>query len=117
MKQRAVGDVVILTPKGYLTGGDETTELQETIAQCAELGNKHLLICLSETKMIKSTALGVLISAHSNYVRRGGRLKICQVDRYVENVFIITKLSLVFDIYPDEASALRSFQPQVPIRK
>src|SRR5262249_38187484 len=31
MKQRQVGSIVILYPKGYLTGGDETDELERTI--------------------------------------------------------------------------------------
>ena len=29
MKQRQIGGIVILAPKGYLTGGDETEELEQ----------------------------------------------------------------------------------------
>jgi anti-sigma B factor antagonist len=109
MKQRQVESIVVLTPKGYLTGGEETDELDRAIKQLGEGGNKHLLINLSETQHLNSTALGVLISAHSSYVRRNGQMKLCSVDKRIENIFVITKLSLVFDVYPNEEQAIASF--------
>ena len=109
MKQRQVGNIVILSPKGYLTGGDETEELEQSIKALGDGGNKNLVINLAETQHLNSTALGVLISAHSNYVRRGGQMKLCSVDKRIENIFVITKLSLVFDVYPSEEQAIASF--------
>ena len=109
MKNRQVGDIVILAPKGYLTGGDETDELEQAIKQLGEAGNKSLVINLGETQHLNSTALGVLISAHSSYVRRGGQMKLSSVDKRIENIFVITKLSLVFDVYASEEQAIDSF--------
>ena len=109
MKQRQVGDVAVLAPKGYLTGGDETDELEQAIKALGEGGNKHLVINLGETQHLNSTALGVLISAHSSYVRRGGQMKLCSVDQRIQNIFVITKLSMVFDVYPTEEQAIASF--------
>ena len=109
MKQRQVGSIVVLAPKGYLTGGDETDELEQTIKSLVESGNRHLVINLADTQFLNSTALGVLISAHSNYVRRDGQVKLCSVDKRIENIFVITKLSLVFDVYPSEEQAIASF--------
>jgi anti-sigma B factor antagonist len=114
MKQRQVGNIVVLTPKGYLTGGDETDELESTIKGLGESGNKHLLINLAETQHLNSTALGVLISANSSYLRRGGQMKLCSVDKRIENIFVITKLSMVFDVYPNEEQAIASFQEMKP---
>ena len=109
MKQRQVGTIAILMPHGYLTGGEETDDLERSIKTLIEAGNKHLVINLGETQHLNSTALGVLISAHSNYVRRGGQMKLCSVDKRIENIFVITKLSLVFDVYPTEEQAIASF--------
>jgi anti-sigma B factor antagonist len=109
MKQRQVGQIVVLTPRGYLTGGEETDELERAIKSVSESGNKQLLINLGETQHLNSTALGVLISAHTNYVKRGGQMKLCSVDKRIENIFVITKLSLVFDVYPSEEQAIASF--------
>lgn len=109
MKQRQVGSIEILYPKGYLTGGEETDELEKLIKDFGEGGNRQLVINLAETQHLNSTALGVLISAHSNYVRRGGQMKLCSVDKRIENIFVITKLSLVFDVYATEEQAIASF--------
>jgi len=109
MKQRQVGSIVVLSPKGYLTGGEETEELEQAIRTLSEGGNKHLVINLGETQHLNSTALGVLISAHSSYVRRGGQMKLSSVDKRIENIFVITKLSMVFDVYATEEQAIASF--------
>jgi anti-anti-sigma factor len=56
---------------------------------------------------MNATTLGVIISAHSNFVRRGDKMVLASVDRRIENIFVITKLHLIFDIYPtvDQAVA------------
>jgi anti-anti-sigma factor len=108
LKSRQVGSIHILTPKGYLTGGEETEALEKAIQALGEAGNKHLILNLSETQHLNSTALGVLIAAHSNYVRRGGQMKLAAVDKRIQNIFVITKLSMVFDAYATEEEAIAS---------
>lgn len=115
MKMRQVGSVAIIAPKGYLTGGDETDELQQTIQNLADGGNKSLIVNLGDTQHLNSTALGVLIQAHTNYVRRSGQMKLCSVDKKIENIFVITKLSLVFDVYQNEELAIASFAESKPV--
>ena len=109
MKIRDVGNITIVTPKGYLTGGDETEELEQSIKGLIDKGSKNLIINLAETQHLNSTALGALISAHSSYSRRGGHMKLAAVDKRIENIFVITKLSLVFDVYATEELAIASF--------
>ncbi len=109
MKQREVGSIAIIMPHGYLTGGEETEDLDRTIKKLAEGGNRHLIVNLAQVQHVNSTALGVLISAHTSYVRRGGQMKLCSVDKRIENIFVITKLSLVFDVYASEEQAIAGF--------
>ncbi len=101
--------IIILQPKGNFVGGDETDELRDTIKKYAELGNKKLIIDLGDVLYLNSTALGVLISAHANYSKREGKIKLCQLNKNLENLFVITKLALIFDSYPNEAEAIKSF--------
>lgn len=109
LKSRQVGTIHILTPKGYLTGGQETDDLQKAIQALGEAGSKYLVLNLSETQHMNSTALGVLIAAHSSCVRRGGQMKLAAVDKRIQNIFVITKLSMVFDAYATEEEAIASF--------
>jgi anti-anti-sigma factor len=106
---RTVGDATILTPKGMLLGGKETDELQSKIKELSEAGNKKLLIDLGQTTFMNSVSLGVLIAGHSSYAKRDAKLKLCNVDKKIQNIFVVTKLSLVFDVYESEEEAVKSF--------
>lgn len=110
LEVRTSGDVTILSPKGMLLGGKETDELQGKIKELSEAGNRKLLINLGQTTFMNSVSLGVLIQGHSNYAKRDAHMKLCAVDKKIQNIFVVTKLSLVFDVYDTEAQALASFK-------
>jgi anti-sigma B factor antagonist len=103
------GKIVVLQLKGNFVGGDETDEVQNKIKQLAEAGNEKLVIDLGEVSYLNSSALGVLIAAHANYAKRNGKIKLCQLNKNLENLFVITKLSLIFDTYPSEIEAVAGF--------
>jgi anti-sigma B factor antagonist len=109
LKEKTEGEIVILYPRGFLMGGAETDELQRRISELETAGNQKLVVNLSETSHMNSTAIGVFITAHKHYSERGARLKLCNVDRKIQNVFVITRLSLVFEVYESEAEAVASF--------
>ncbi len=109
VKRKTLEGIEVLTPKGYLVGGEETDELDKLIRDLAAAGNLNLVIDLGETQHINSTALGVLITAHTSYAKRGGQVKLARVDNRIKNIFVITKLSLVFDVKDDVETAIASF--------
>jgi anti-sigma B factor antagonist len=114
VKVKRLNGVVVAQPRGFLVGGEETDELEKLIKELSTEGNVHLVINLGETQHINSTALGVLITGHTNYARRGGQMKLCSVDKRIQNIFVITKLSLVFDVYDTEEKAIASFASGKP---
>ena len=93
-----------------LLGGKETDELSGKIKELSEAGNKKLLINLGQTTFMNSVSLGVLIAGHSNYAKRGAQLKLCAVDKKIQNIFVVTRLSLVFETYETEDEAIKSFK-------
>jgi len=103
------GELVVLEPKGNFVGGDETDELRDIVKQYSDKGNTKLVIDLGGVLYLNSTALGVLISAHANYAKRSGKIVLCQLNKNLENLFVITKLSLIFDSYPNKEEAIASF--------
>jgi len=110
LEVRTAGDVTVLSPKGMLLGGKETDELQSKIRELSEAGNKKLLINLGNTTFMNSVSLGVLIGGHTSYAKRGAKMKLAAVDKKIQNIFVVTKLSLVFDVYETEKEALKSFE-------
>jgi anti-anti-sigma factor len=79
-------------------------------ARSRSWSNKKLLINLGQTTFLNSVSLGVLIGAHSSYAKREAEMKLCAVDKKIQNIFVVTKLSLVFDVYESCEEATKSFQ-------
>jgi anti-sigma B factor antagonist len=103
------GDIVVLEPRGRLVGGSETDELQEAIHKLIEEGNKRLIIDLGRVLYLNSTALGLLVSTHTNFTKRGGKVKLCNIGSKIENIFVITKLTLVFEVFDNQMEAIASY--------
>lgn len=111
MKAHVVKGVAILAPKGWLMGGNETDEFEKAARDLLEAGNRCLLVDLSEVAHMNSMALGILIGLNTSYVNRKGKLKLCHLDTKIQNMLVITRLALVFDVYATEREALESFPP------
>jgi anti-sigma B factor antagonist len=103
------GKIVVLELKGNYVGGQETDDLRDAIKKLSEEGNLKLVVDLGEVSYLNSSALGVLIAAHANYAKRGGKIKLCQLNKNLENLFVITKLSLIFDSHANQVEAIASF--------
>jgi anti-sigma B factor antagonist len=103
------GPVAVVTPEGTLWGGDETGQLRETIEDLKKKENKHLVLDLGKVNHLNSTALGLLVSTHTNYTQRGGTVKLCALEKRISNLLVITKLSMVFDTYTSLEDALASY--------
>jgi anti-sigma B factor antagonist len=102
-------DIVVLELKGRFIGGDETEELKKTINDLQEKQNKKLVIDLGKVLYVNSTALGLLVSAHTHYAKADGKVKLCDISKNIENIFVITKLTMVFDVYESQIDAVASF--------
>jgi anti-anti-sigma factor len=92
------GAVVIATPQGPLIGGPETNHFEETIRKQIEKNNLKLAVDLTHATTITTPGLAVLVSAHVNYEKRQGSVRLCHLSRSVKNVFHVTKLDTVLGI-------------------
>jgi anti-sigma B factor antagonist len=99
----------LIEGKGSFVGGDETVELRQAVAGFLEREYSKLLIDLGGVTYINSTAIGVLVSAHASYARKGWHIKLCGMNKNITNIFVITKLTLVFDVYDTRDEAIKSF--------
>lgn len=97
----------VLHLKGQFIGGEETDQLRDALREISEQKKNNLIINLEKVTYLNSTALGVLISAHANFVKRGGKIILCNVSKSLENIFVITKLTLVFTISENLDDAIK----------
>ncbi len=100
------GKVVILEPKGSLVGGAETDEIKLKVASLIEQGNRKLLIDLADVTYLNSSAIGVLVSAHTSYLNRQGKIVLCNVNKGISNIFLVTKLSTIFNVVDKREDAI-----------
>ncbi len=100
----------IIHLKGQFVGGEETDELRDTLKSISDFKKNNLIIDLKDTTYLNSTALGVLISAHANFVKRDGKIILCNISKSIENIFVITKLTMVFTITENVEEAINKLK-------
>jgi len=102
------GTVGLVEVKGSLVGGEETDELRRHISDFVQQGNKKLVIDLSKVTYLNSTAIGLLVSTHTTYSRNKGRLVLCGINKNINNIFVITKLTMVFEVADSAQEAVKA---------
>ena len=102
--------VGLIEPKGNLVGGDETVEIRQAVAGFVDRAYQKLIIDLSKVTYVNSTAIGILVAAHTTYSRKGWQIKLCGLNANINNVFVITRLTLVFDVAESRDEAIKSFK-------
>lgn len=107
--------IAILDVRGSLVGGEETDELKSAAADLFEQGNRKLIIDLSGTNYCNSLGIGALVSLHTMYTRGNGQIKLCEMGKGIQNIFVITKLISIFDVEESRQEAISSFQAMEPI--
>ena len=106
---RQVGDVSVIDAVGRLTLGEAASTFRDTIRDLATKGNKKLLLNLSDVSYIDSSGIGEMVSGFTTVTNQGGQLKLLGLSKRVKDLLQITKLYTVFEVFEDEATAVRSF--------
>ena len=107
--ERVVGGVTILDLSGKMTLGEGDELLREKIASMVNAGNKQLLLNLEGVPYIDSAGLGEIVRTYTTVSRQGGKLKLLNLTKRIEDLLSITKLLTVFEVYENEAEAIQSF--------
>lgn len=68
-----------------------------------------LLLNFKNVEHLSSAALGMLITLHKRIAESNGQLKLSDINPQIYEVFKITRLNKVFDIYDHAAKAKASF--------
>lgn len=106
-------DFAVVRPDRPLVGDSETDEFSAIVKQLNADALSHVVVDLGAIDWMSSPGLGALIDAHQRFAKRGAHLLLARVDKRIHNLLIITKLAMVFDMYPsvDDALAARAKLP------
>ena len=68
----------------------------------------HMILSMTKVQQFGSIALGMLIRLNRRLEARDGSLKLCSLQPSVTDLFRLTRLDRIFEIYKDEAAAVKS---------
>jgi anti-sigma B factor antagonist len=106
---RQVEDVAIVDVSGRITVGEGNVMLREVVRQLVEAGHKKIAMNLHDVGYVDSSGLGELVKAYTTVRNQGGELRLVNPSKRVQDLLQMTKLSAVFTIEADVASAIQSF--------
>ena len=109
MTTRQVGDVTVVDAAGRITLGEGASSLRDAIRDLSTKGDKKILLNLSEVNYIDSSGIGEMVSGFTSVTNANGQLKLLGLSKRVKDLLQITKLYTVFEVFDDEAAAVRSF--------
>jgi anti-sigma B factor antagonist len=109
LTSRQVGDVTVIDAAGKITLGEGASLFRDTIRDQASQGKKKLLLNLRDVSYIDSSGIGEMVSGFTTVTNNGGQFKLVGLSSRIKGLLQITKLHTVFDVFDDEAEAVRSF--------
>ena len=109
IQMREEGNVAVLALNGRLDLASGST-LKEYIKRLSEKNMTSVHLNLADVEFINSSGLGALVSIMKEIRLLKGRLTLSNLASYVQEIFEITQLSHIFEIYATEQEALSANQ-------
>lgn len=107
---RHTNGIAIIDVRGRITVTEGTLQLREIVRELVDQGHRKVLLNLHEVGYVDSSGMGELVMTLTSMRNAGGQLKLVNVSHRVQSLLELTRLSTVFDIQADEASAIHSFE-------
>lgn len=109
MNEKTVGDVLIISPKGELMGGDEMQVFLDRIYETIRTGQVRVVVDMGEVKWMNSSGLGMLMSALTTLRGSEGDLCLANISDRVRRPVEVTRLNSVIKIYDTVDEAVKHF--------
>lgn len=105
---KQIGDVSVVTLKGRIVLGEESSALRERIKSQVGDGKKKIVLNMADVTYIDSAGLGTLVAAQVNAKKQGTALLLSDLGNKFYEVLQVTRLLTVFNVYPTQAEAISS---------
>ncbi len=107
--ERKVSIVIVLDINGKMVLGEGDVELKCKMDALIERGDLHVLLNLGGVPYIDAAGLGEILRSQTSIIRSGGKLKLLNLTKRIQDLLVITKLSRSFEAFDNEHEALASF--------
>ena len=103
--------IVTLTDERILDESEVQALSNSLMPLVEEADGINLVIDFGNVKFLTSAVLGLLIRVSKKVYESGGQLKLCSIRPKIFEIFRITRLDRVFDIYADRDEATQGLNP------
>jgi len=107
--EREAGGVTVLELEGRIVLGEESNAFRERVKTLLAAGKTKIVLNMGNVTYIDSAGLGTLVASHQSARTQGATLRLAQLGQKFMELLQVTKLLTVFDVYPTEAEAIKSF--------
>jgi anti-sigma B factor antagonist len=108
--ERQVGDVTILDLHGKILIGEGDDALRDAVTRLVDGGKNKIILNLADVPYVDSAGLGEIVRCYTTVSRKGGKLKLLNLTKKIQDLLAITKLLTVFETYEAEGEAVNSFK-------
>jgi len=110
VERNAGSGVVVLTLSGEITLDDGDLEFGRRIDDLGARGSHQIIVDLAGVTYIDSAGVGMMTAMLKDVRKRGGDIRLLRLNPQGHRLFGVLKLKATFELYDDEAAALRSFE-------
>ena len=109
---RIIDDVMMVTfRQSHILDAATIERMSASVKELVDgAAENRFIFDFAHVAYLSSNALGMLISLRKRVVQRRGSMKLAGINDEVMEIFRITKLDTVFDIYKDAAGAAEAFR-------
>jgi anti-anti-sigma factor len=104
------GNYKVLNLEGDFVASDDINDLRSNLKELSSQEKNFVITNLANTNFLSSAALGVLLSANAMFEKHNGKLILANMSDYIRNLFSITKLDMIFEIFPSIYDAVKSLE-------
>ncbi len=102
--------IQVIKLNGTVRLGAPADQLKQTFESLISEGEVNFVLVMNDVPTIDSSAIGVLMRQHLACKQQGGEIKLAGLSKFVSHTLNLVKILDMFDVHPDEASALAAFE-------
>lgn len=108
LETRVVDGISVVDCDGRIVFGDECFQLRDTVKGLLEK-SPNIVLNLHGVNYIDSGGLGTLVGLYTSAKNLNGNIKLAALNHRVLDLLQVTKLLTVFETFPNDAEAVKSF--------
>jgi len=109
--KRVNGILVVIFRQSQMLNAVIIEQVSAGLKELVDVADEEkFVVDFSQVNYLSSSALGMLIGLQRRVMQKKGQIKLSGIKPEIMEIFRITKLDTVFDIYKDAAAAVEAFR-------